>query len=357
MRTRMRLTQRRRPLNRFRQRTWMRWSGIVISVLVVSLFSLTYLYLNLGTPKKAYALSTMTAVANGNWTSASTWSAGRVPQDGDTLTIPAGKTVTVDVVTASYNHLLIIVNGTLYFNGGKKIIMCEGMVVVAAGGLLNAANAGSKFEICGSFLWDGNDPGAGPLSFGGFTSTTLPVDLVYFRGTEENKKVNLQWETASQVNCDYFSIERSTDGVDFFPVVNIKGKGNSNERDAYNYIDADVFEGTLYYRLSEVDLDGTSQTFNTISVHIKPAPEVTIYPNPVAAGGSATVEIPVTDNNNAVEVSMMSIEGKRIFSKTFEKDNSRNSISFRTEALSDKGTFLLLVKESDTRTIKKIIVM
>src|SRR4051812_20573232 len=185
MRTKMRLIQRRRPLNRMRQRTGIHWSTAVISALVFNIFFLTYSYLNLGTPQKASA-SGMSVVANGNWTSPSTWSAGRVPKDGDTLTVPAGKTVTVDVVTASYNHLLIIVSGNLFFSGGKKIIMCEGMVVVNTGGLLSAANAGSKFEICGSFLWDGNDPGAGPLSFGGFT-TTLPVELVSFKVEAENK--------------------------------------------------------------------------------------------------------------------------------------------------------------------------
>src|SRR5678815_4686906 len=135
-------------------------STVVISALVINTFLIAYAYFNLGVPEKAFA-GTMTAVANGNWTSSSTWSGGRVPQDNDTITIPAGTTVTVDVVTASYSHLLIIVNGTLYFNGGKKIIMCDGMVIVNAGGLLSAANSGSKFEVCGSFLWDGNDPGAG----------------------------------------------------------------------------------------------------------------------------------------------------------------------------------------------------
>src|SRR5258705_12485060 len=125
MRTRLRLLQRRRPLDRMRQRMGMHWSTALISALVFNLFVLTYSYLNLGTPQKAYA-GTMTAVASGNWTSASTWSAGRVPQDNDTITIPFGKTVTVDVVTVSYNHLLLIVNGVLYFNGGKKKIIWKG---------------------------------------------------------------------------------------------------------------------------------------------------------------------------------------------------------------------------------------
>lgn len=358
MKNRLRLIQRIRPLDRMRQRTTLHWSTLVMGALVFNLFILLYSYLNLGVQEKAKALtiSTMSA-SNGNWTSASTWSAGRVPQDGDTLTIPAGKTVTVDIVTQSYNHLLIVVNGTLFFNGGKKIIMCEGMVIVNSGGLLSAANGGSKFEICGSFLWDGNSPGDGPLTFGSFT-TVLPVDLVYFKAAPENKNVTLNWETASQVNCDYFSIERSTDGSDFSPIINIKGEGNSSQRDVYNYVDNNAPEGISYYRLTEVDFDGTSQTFNTVSVNIKPKADITVYPNPVPAGGTANVEIPFEDGSSSVEVSMVNIEGKKIFSKTFEKNSdSRNLITFQTETFPAKGTFLLIVSGLNNKTVKKIIVI
>jgi len=355
MRTRFRMLSRRRPLNRFRQRASIRWSAVIVSMLVVCLFTTAYFYFNLGTPKQAYAGS-MTAVASGNWTSASTWSGGRVPQDNDTLTIPFGKTVTVDVVTVSYNHLLILVNGTLYFNGGKKIIMCEGMVVVSLGGLLSASNAGSKFEICGAFVWDGNDPGLGPLTFGGFTSMSLPVELVYFKAASENKNVNVKWETASQVNCDYFSVERSANGVDFTSIATIKGQGNSNQKDAYNYTDDNAPAGVSYYRLTQFDFNGTSQTFNTVSVRVKPASEVTVYPNPIQTGGTATIEIPVADNNHTIEVSMMNIEGKQIFTKSFEGGNHNGTISFQTEFPS-KGTFLLMVKESDNKIIKKIVVI
>src|SRR5689334_23136797 len=98
MRTRLRLIHRQKPLNRLSLRTRFHWSAYVIGILSINLFIVAYLYFNLGTPKQVSAATTMSAVANGNWTATSTWSAGRVPQDGDTLTIPVGKTVTVDVV-------------------------------------------------------------------------------------------------------------------------------------------------------------------------------------------------------------------------------------------------------------------
>jgi hypothetical protein len=299
----------------------------------------------------------MSAVASGNWTSTSTWSEGRLPQDGDTLTIPFGKTVTVDIVTPSYNHLLIIVNGTLFFNGGKKIIMCEGMVVVAAGGLLSAANSGSKFEICGAFLWDGNDPGLGPLIFGGFSSTTLPVELTYFKAIPDNGRVNINWETASQVNCDYFSVERSTDGSNFSSIAQVKGKGNSSQSDAYAYADESAPEGTSYYRLTEVDFDGSKHYYSPVSVNIKSSSTITVYPNPVHTGSTVTIEIAPSEISNDVDVSIVNLEGKKIFSRVFSKgtDWERN-IYFQSEAFHAKGTYLLIVSGAGNKTVRKIIV-
>src|SRR5215510_4491772 len=84
MRSRLRLIQKIQPLNRMRMRTDFHWSTVVISALVFNTFLLAYSYLNIGVPEKAKAGITTMSAANGNWTSAATWSAGRLPQDGDT---------------------------------------------------------------------------------------------------------------------------------------------------------------------------------------------------------------------------------------------------------------------------------
>src|SRR6185295_13576937 len=126
MKSRVRMQLRHRPLFRAKTRSAIRYRIVTYALIFVLVSVPAFTFFNLGTPERVYA-GTMQAVGSGNWTAAATWSKGRVPTDNDTITIPAGITVTVDIVTASYSHLLIIVNGTLYFNGGKKIIMCEGM--------------------------------------------------------------------------------------------------------------------------------------------------------------------------------------------------------------------------------------
>src|SRR4051812_33903555 len=92
---------------------------VATGIAFAACFTLFYLYFNLGRNYDAKAANNyMTAAQNGNWTSASTWSLGRVPKDSDTLVVDAGKTVTVDVVTQSYVHMYVKVYGTLHFNGG-----------------------------------------------------------------------------------------------------------------------------------------------------------------------------------------------------------------------------------------------
>ncbi|MBK5286167.1 MAG: T9SS type A sorting domain-containing protein [Bacteroidia bacterium] len=350
---RFRFVQRRRLLPRLRQRSGMRLSTAIIAGNLLVFFCLSYSYLNLGLPKKALA-STMSAVSSGDWTSASTWSAGRVPQDYDTLTIPVGITVNVNVVTQEYLNMKIIVNGTLHFDGGKKIRMCDGMVDIKTGGALIADNNGSKVDICSIAVWTGTVIGTGPLILSG---GALPVELVYFRAAEEKNIVSLQWETASQTNCDYFSVERSADGKNFASIINIKAKGNSNDRDTYNYKDAVTASGISYYRLKEVDFDGTSITFNTVTVNVKGTADIVIYPNPVSAGSTATVEIPFGSNDTQLEISAINIEGKKIFSQTINKNESRNNIaSFKTEAFPSTGTYMLIVSGNDYKSLKKIIV-
>jgi hypothetical protein len=181
--------------------------------------------------------------------------------------------------------------------------------------------------------------------------------LVYFKAAPENRNVAVQWQTASQVNCDYFTVERSADGLDFSPIATIKGEGNSNQKDTYNYTDNNAPEGTSYYRLTQVDLDGASQTFKTVSVDIKRSTDVTVYPNPVTVGGTATVEIPVSDVSGFVEVSMVNIEGKKIFNRVFGNSDRKKTIAFQTSSFPSKGTFLLMISAKDIKTVKKIVVI
>lgn len=117
----------------------------------------------------------------------------------------------------------------------------------------------------------------------------LPVQLVSFACSGQSNGVKLVWTTASEVNNDHFDIERSGDGIEFKKIVTIKGNGTSNELHHYSFFDQAPLAGTSYYRLRQIDLDGTDHVFDVCSVQTDAVgPQVEIYPNP--ASNQASIE-------------------------------------------------------------------
>lgn len=96
--------------------------------------------------------------------------------------------------------------------------------------------------------------------------TALPITLMSFTAQKVENSNLLEWTTASELNNDYFLLERSTDGITWRTINKSSGAGNSNTLIDYSFSDYD-FENTInYYRLSQVDFNGVSETFNIISI-------------------------------------------------------------------------------------------
>jgi len=108
--------------------------------------------------------------------------------------------------------------------------------------------------------------------------TGLPVNIISFLGRNSNGTENiLEWQTASETNNNYFSIERSFYGKIFSSIGQVEGAGNSNQSLSYQFQDnlslttSNQQPATIYYRLKQVDFDGQYTYSNTISVQINAA--------------------------------------------------------------------------------------
>lgn len=100
------------------------------------------------------------------------------------------------------------------------------------------------------------------ISFGG----VLPIELISFTGEPYGDFNLLKWVTATEINNDFFFIERSIDGMFFEEVGFINGSGNSMSLKNYNLLDKEPYNGVSYYRLTQVDFDGNYTVSNIISV-------------------------------------------------------------------------------------------
>ncbi|HRE65992.1 MAG TPA: T9SS type A sorting domain-containing protein [Cyclobacteriaceae bacterium] len=115
----------------------------------------------------------------------------------------------------------------------------------------------------------------------------LPIELIHFNAVAENEKVNLNWVTASELNNDFFTVQHSTDGVEFASLGIINGQGTTQNSTSYDFVDSNPMAGVNYYRLKQTDFDGTSTYSNIIAVNLNL--EWLLYPNPVTYGNDVSI--------------------------------------------------------------------
>jgi hypothetical protein len=108
----------------------------------------------------------------------------------------------------------------------------------------------------------------------------LPIELLSFDGHNNGTANELYWSTATEINNDYFTLERSTDGVSFIEITKVDGAGNSNMVNEYNYMDIDPFVGINYYRLKQTDFNGVFAYSTIIALEVKKDNILSVYPNP-----------------------------------------------------------------------------
>ncbi len=112
----------------------------------------------------------------------------------------------------------------------------------------------------------------------------LPVELTTFNAREvEKQKVRLDWVTASETDNLHFQVEHSTDGRTFSALGAVAGAGNSVTEQAYEYLHETPVVGVNYYRLRQVDIDGTETLSEVREVNLSGSPELAVFPNPTAA--------------------------------------------------------------------------
>ena len=121
----------------------------------------------------------------------------------------------------------------------------------------------------------------------GNLSAPLPVELGTFTAEAESQSARLRWTTASEKNSAYFAIERSRDGQAFEQIGKQQGQGSKPSPTSYTFLDERLSAGTAYYRLRQVDTDGTATYSPVRTVALAGAaeqPQLTVYPTVAAAG-------------------------------------------------------------------------
>jgi len=136
----------------------------------------------------------------------------------------------------------------------------------------------------------------------------LPIDLLSFEAKSNDGAVELAWTTASEINNDFFTVERSRDGIDFATVLKKQGAGSSNQMLDYSLTDESPYKGLSYYRLKQTDYDGKNEYSKIIAVNIIVTSILYAFPNP----SKDQININLDDSFKDVQVLVETISGQQV---------------------------------------------
>ncbi len=141
---------------------------------------------------------------------------------------------------------------------------------------IDSGNGNVAYDIMGVSRPQGNGPDIGAYEYQG----ALPVEFLDFSANLKDQSVFIDWITGSEVNNDYFEVERSFDGKTWEIIGMVDGAGNSNQIHKYQYIDHHPDPGMNYYRLKQMDYNGQYEYSSIEKVNIDLNYEMRLYPNP-----------------------------------------------------------------------------
>ena len=177
----------------------------------------------------------------------------------------------------------------------------------------------------------------------------LPVELLTFIAQTIGREIKLDWITASEINNDFFTLERSIDGRNFQEIAIIPGKGTSSEINKYNYFDQNPEIGINYYRLKQTDFDGEYSYSNIVNAKIKNENHFLVYPSVVEE--IITVEKNI---NSEEDLTMIIHDLSGRSNKTFTFSSEQNKIELLLTDLLPGIYFLSLYNDKTIESFKFI---
>ncbi len=237
----------------------------------------------------------------GNVTISSTYCDGSYPP---TITFICGDNQNLDLTGATSNYdgdiiinkssgkVTLLSNLTLNRTGGQQLIVGNGTLDLNGYTISIGSSSGVTKYNGGTITYNGGSVTGGSVTNNGsnysvdpYTCGVLPVKLLYLKIENLGNKALLKWATVSEINNDYFIIEKSYDNKSFENIGSVKGNGTTNQLVNYSFID-NTFNGEeSYYRLKQIDFDGKHEYSHSVVLRMESDKNKNIfkiYPNPAS---------------------------------------------------------------------------
>jgi hypothetical protein len=223
--------------------------------------------------------------------------------------------------------------------------------IIASAGGLGAYSAQITSVTSGTYYAKAYAINSVGTSYGALQTITisvLPVALTNFTASKQNNSAIIEWSTSSEQNNSHFKLSYATDGVNFTLLNNVPASTNGNIKNSYSYVHLSPANGVNYYRLEQVDLDGTVKDLGIKAVNFSLAntQKLVIYPNPTQNEVKVSFE---KDYYNTAK--LIDLQGK-----TLQKRNisiADTELTFDLKSL-DAGNYLIQL-EGKKMVVQKVI--
>lgn len=232
---------------------------------------------------------------------------------GSIITDRSAPIITVNAITSSAVSSVKIWYG-VPGSGATPTVITSGNAATLSYTDHALANLSTRYYYIDITASDGTRTITAPIWYTRNDQAALPITLTSFTAQAEGKTVHIKWSTSTEINNDYFTIERSQDGKNFSKIAEVKGFGNSNINRNYQVIDFLAFKGINYYRLRQTDFDGKSTVSEIKAVKsINGADKAfNIYPNPV----ENELVIALTSEARDLNLKIIGADGKIVIEGT-----------------------------------------
>ena len=188
----------------------------------------------------------------------------------------------------------------------------------------------------------------------------VPVELTSFYADTDENGVTLRWRTSTEKNNSGFDIERSVDNIKFEKIGNVKGYGTTSEPQNYAFKDVGInqVDGSIYYRLKQIDFNGSHKYSESIKVYYSSVPAefklMQNYPNPFNPTTTINYQLP---KNGFVTLKVYDILGREVTTLVNEqKMQGRYSVNFDASRLAS-GVYMYQFRVNDYLSSRKMILI
>lgn len=176
----------------------------------------------------------------------------------------------------------------------------------------------------------------------------LPIELLFFKARCKESNRLLTWSTASEINNNYFSIERSPDARSWSILAKIAGAGNSSDKRDYSYLDVSNYPGSVYYRLKQTDYDGKQEYFELVYSNCEEELNARLNVSPNPSNGKITVLY----NGNILDVLALEVYNT-LGDKVYSSSVFQSSIDLSKKA---PGIYFIYLRLNSAVLTEKLVI-